>query len=140
MANLKMAKGLKIAVGLPEESVSGVAYGGGLSVIDIGYKHEYGVGVPRRSFLEMPILLHKDKIEDFSKLQFRKVFEEGVKADQAIGLLGLAVENIIGEAFDTEGWGQWQALSQKTIENKGSSKILTDTGLLRQSIGSVVRG
>jgi len=49
-------------------------------------------------------------------------------------LIGVKAQSISQGAFTTKGYGQWQELSPKTVEKKGSSQILIDTGTLRNSI------
>jgi hypothetical protein len=110
------------------------------SVAEIGAKHEFGVigeGLPKRSFILMPIQSKQRAIE--------KQVEKNLEANLASGNLlsvyrdiGFAAEAVIQEAFETGGFGKWEPLAEITIEKKGSSAILIDEGVLRRSITSRV--
>lgn len=113
----------------------------GMSNSEIGVVHEFGSesrNIPPRSFLRFPI---EQKAHDLVKgmtttsvrnaverRQYRKVFQ----------ILGVIAEGIVQNAFSTGGFGSWQKLKQSTINAKGSSAILIDTGELRRSITSDV--
>lgn len=108
---------------------------------DIGFVHEKGSksrGIPRRSFLLMPL---EEKSVELGSVRnaLWKSFTEGHNTIvQAYKKLGLAAEVIIQKAFETGGYGHWDALKAKTIARKKSSSILIDTAQLRRSITSRV--
>ena len=113
-----------------------------LTNAEIGLKHEKGLGVPRRSFLEVPLVLKSDDL-----MQCRKELQDVVFADEGETLskwkkayikLGMYAENIIQGAFESGGYGTWQQDSAETIKRKGSSMTLIDTAQLRASIDSDV--
>ena len=137
--NLDKALSLSVAVGLPTEKASSKVYDSGLTVMEVGYKHEYGIGVPMRSWLREPIQLNQKKILKFTQIQFQKVIQDGMDSEKALARVGLYAEKFIGEAFETGGYGQWEALEESTKVAKGSSAILVDKGTLKQSISSAVR-
>jgi len=139
-ANLEKAKRGHVAVGLPAEEVGGQVYGDGQTVAQVGAQHEYGAGVPRRSFLRTPFTAKKDELSTAIAKQFEDVFKSGKSAEQALGLIGTVAVNISKGAFTTRGYGEWTDISQATKEAKGSSQVLIDTGTLRNSITYVVRG
>lgn len=111
-----------------------------LTNAEIGLRHEKGVKsehLPRRSWLQVPLEDHlaeylnkvgKDAIELIIKTQNIKAYQE----------LGIVCEQIIQKGFETGGYGKWKALSRRTIEAKGSSAILIDTGQLRKAVSSTV--
>jgi hypothetical protein len=140
LANLEKAKRGYVAVGLPSEEVGSKVYGDGQTVATIGARHEYGAGVPRRSFLRVPFTTKKDELTKAIAKQFEDVFERGKKAEQALGLIGTVAVNISKGAFTTRGYGEWPDITQATKDAKGSSQVLIDTGILRGSITYVVRG
>ena len=140
LANLEKAKRGYVAVGLPSEEVGGKVYGNGQTVATIGARHEYGAGVPRRSFLRVPFTTKKDELTKAIAKQFEDVFERGKSAEQALGLIGTVAVNISKGAFTTRGYGEWPDITQATKDAKGSSQVLIDTGILRGSITYVVRG
>jgi len=138
--NIDKARRGVVAVGLPKEKVGSTIYGDGETVISVGASHEYGIGVPRRSFLRLPFRAKKDELAAAMALQFKDVFEHGKKAERALGLIGVQAVDISKGAFTTRGYGQWPDITQGTKDAKGSSQVLIDTGTLRNSITYVVRG
>jgi len=140
LKNLEKAKRGHVAVGLPSEEVGGTVYADGQTVAQVGAQHEYGAGVPRRSFLRTPFDIKKDDLDKAIAKQFEDVFNRGKKAEQALGLIGTVAVNIVKGAFLTGGYGEWLDITDATKEAKGSSQVLIDTGTLRNSITYVVRG
>lgn len=134
-----------VAVGLPQEKVGGEVYRDkktgkeGKTIIEVGASHEYGAGVPVRSFLRMPFDVEKKKIDAEIDKQFKKLFDEGRSAERALGLIGSAARNIVIMAFKTGGYGQWQDITDKTKQLKGSSGILIDSSTLKNAVTWVVR-
>jgi hypothetical protein len=99
---------------------------GTLTNPELGFIHEFGRGVPMRSFLRMPLHVKanqiiKDVVEAGALKKMAEGDVYGIMSD-----IGVACETAIGEAFDTSGFGDW-----------GDSH-LTDTGQLRRSIASKV--
>jgi len=137
--NIEKARNSSVAVGLPAENVGGKIYGDGESVISVGAAHEYGAGVPRRSFLRVPYQVQKDLIARTINQQFRDVAEKGKDPKRALGLVGTVAVDVSKGAFTSRGYGVWPDISQATKDAKGSSQVLIDTGTLRNSITYVVR-
>lgn len=107
---------------------------------DIGLKMEKGSKaerIPARSWLKTPLEDHLP--EFFTKLGneviYRMVRTQSLKAYQDLGVI---CEQIIQKGFKSGGYGKWKALSRKTVELKGSSQILIDTGQLRKSVTSQI--
>ena len=140
LKNLEKAKRGYIAVGLPSEEVGGTVYDDGQTVVQVGAQHEYGAGVPRRSFLRTPFAAKKDDIDKAIAKQFEDVFKRGKKAEQALGLVGTVAVNIVKGAFITGGYGEWPDITDATKAAKGSTRILVDNKILSGSITYVVRG
>ena len=140
LKNLEKAKRGYVAVGLPGEEVGGTVYDDGQTVAQVGAQHEYGAGVPRRSFLRTPFTAKQDDLTAAIAKQFEDVFQRGKKAEQALGLIGTVAVNISKGAFTTRGYGEWPDITDDTKDAKGSSQVLIDTGTLRNSITYVVRG
>lgn len=109
----------------------------------IGLKHEFGSfseGIPKRSFIRMPIQHRQDKIIE-SVLENKEKYEEALADNEEEVLfqdLGFLAEEAIQESFETQGFGQWRPNSPATIELKGSDSPLIDTAQLRKSITSKV--
>ena len=140
LANLEKAKRGFVAVGLPSEEVGSKVYGDGQTVATVGARHEYGAGVPRRSFLRVPFTTKQDELSTAIAKQFEDVFQRGKSAEQALGLIGTVAVNISKGAFTTRGYGEWPDITQATKDAKGSSQVLVDNKILAGSITYVVRG
>lgn len=112
----------------------------------IGFIHEFGrlqgePRIPARSFLRMPLELYLDDFLKKNKHLTREAFEKSIKSGKADLLakkLGIIAEQCIQVAFETEGFGNWEANKPSTVARKGSDKPLIDTGELRRSISSEV--
>ena len=140
LANLQKAKRGYVAVGLPSEEVGSKVYGNGQTVATVGARHEYGAGVPRRSFLRVPFTTKKDELTKAIAKQFADVFESGKSSEQALGLVGTVAVNIVKGAFLTGGYGEWPDITDATKAAKDSTRILVDNKTLSGSITYVVRG
>lgn len=119
-----------IKVGLPSDIGE---YKDGTSILMVGASHEYGLGVPRRSFLRVPMQVKKNQINFAIKGAFKSILKGG-DAILNLNKVGLIAQNISKSSFETQGFGKWKKLSKKTELEKGSSKILIDTGRLVQSV------
>lgn len=145
LASMERAMNAVVKVGLPEsEAATSKAYlsdgdKSAPTVLEVGIWHEYGTQfVPMRSFLRAPFLTKEADIRKTIDGQFHLVLEKGLDIEVALGRVGLAARNISVGAFKTQGYGEWPDIKQSTKDAKGSSGILIDTGLLRNSITWVV--
>lgn len=127
---MKIAKKTAIKVGLPSDVGS---YKNGASILQVGAAHEYGLGVPRRSFIRVPMDKEAAKIKAALKSGFESVMNGGDTITN-LNKVGFVAQNISKTAFKNQGYGQWSDISPETKERKGSSKILFDTGRLVQSV------
>lgn len=113
----------------------------GLTNVQLGVIHEFGSyskNIPARSFLRMPLeTKRKDLLEFLGSKTAAKLIGEG-KIKFLLELLGIKAEAIIQEAFESKGFGKWDANAPATIAQKGSSSPLIDTAQLRRSITSKV--
>lgn len=139
LAKMNAMRNKHVAVGILSGGASSQVYGDGMTALKVGVIHELGLGrSPQRSFLRMPQELKKAPLKAYINLQLEKVLA-GDPVAVGLGKIGIYATNLSVDAFDTEGFGKWPALSAMTILNKGSSKILTDTGILKNSITYEVR-
>lgn len=103
-----------------------------LTVASIGYAHEYGVGVPERSFMRSTIREKKRATVKLQTKLLKKVQAGTMSQDRALGILG--------DAF--RGWIEEKIESIKTPPNAPSTLAmkapktnpLIDTGQLHTSI------
>lgn len=106
---------------------------------EIGMYHEYGYGVPKRSFLREPLISNFQSEVDKADLDGKAVFEEASETGSISGLiktLGIVGEAVVSEAFKTRGDGKWPPHSPDY--NSKTGEILVDTGQLVKSISSEV--
>lgn len=106
----------------------------------IGAVQEFGSvsnNIPARSFIRMPLEM---KLGDWIAQNSDKYFKMALRGDveEFYEKIGLKSEEIIQDAFDSRGYGQWAENAPSTIRAKGSDMPLVDTGALRSSISSEV--
>lgn len=110
---------------------------------ELGLVHEFGSvkrNIVMRSWLRMPIMEKaKDIIKAIVKRK-REIEKEAVRGEKPTELynhLGLAGESAVQEAFDTGGFGTWEA-KKPTKQNKDKMSPLIMTSQLRKSVSSKV--
>jgi hypothetical protein len=124
-------KNAHVKVGLPRGSGQ---YPDGTSVITVGVIHEFGApgaGIPMRSFLRAGIAEADPEIRKLIRKVAKAAMDGKIAERQALELLGLRAASIVQQKIVK---GPFEPNDPKTIERKGSSSPLIDTGLLRQSI------
>lgn len=105
----------------------------------VGAMHEFGLGTPRRSFIQMPLTQHLDEtVQKDDTNWIEMLMKRGPKI--ALKRLGKLGEETIDNAFKTAGWGQWPPLAPITrfrkIRNK--NRVLIETQQMRRAITSEV--
>ena len=133
----EITKQMKIAI--THEVNVGIAqdigqYPNGEKVVDVGRRHEFGIGVPRRSFLRMPFIVKQKTIDKAIATSWKKITDGKSTALKEFGILGIIGQNISKDAFASGGFGKWKKLKPATEKAKGSDEILLDTSKLVQSI------
>ena len=98
------------------------------------------IHIPARSFLQMPLEQKMDEIlkktrNDYSIQELNYFLEKNqlTLINFAVALGANCIE-AIQEAFETQGFGEWEPNAPSTIAQKHSSSPLIDTGALRQKI------
>lgn len=121
----------------------GRAGSSGLTVADVATFHEFGVppfqmrngrehpGIPQRSFIRGWYDESQDFIRETLRSQMTLVLKGKLTAEQAGARISLAFE---GDMKKRVSRGIPPPLAPSTIEAKGSSKPLIDTGQLRAAI------
>lgn len=110
-----------------------------LTNAEIGAQHEFGTSkIPQRSFLRMPIANYlEEKLQEahvFNKRTVDEIVSEK-SMKPLLKRIGSIAHEVVMEAFDTGGYGNWRALSPVTIALKGNDTILIETFQLKDSIG-----
>jgi hypothetical protein len=127
----------RLTVGIHEAEGS-VDHGDGVTVAEIGEFHEFGLGVPRRSFIADWADEGKAEHDD----QLRKMAIAIVKGSVPSARVGLErLGNLyVGEVQRRIAGRIDPPLEQATIDRKGSSVPLIDKGILRSSVTFKVVG
>ena len=103
---------------------------GGLTVGDVATFHEFGLGVPERSFVRSYVDRSKQAAQALAR-RCAEAVARGVPAEAALNIIGMshaaAIQEMIADGIDPP-------LAPETIKRKGSSVPLIDTGQLRASV------
>ena len=105
------------------------------TVLEIAASNEFGLGVPRRSFIADWFDQNLQKNEQFIVRMMKAVASGKLTKERAFELIGLKFQGDIQKRISA---GIPPANAPATIKAKGSSTPLIDTGQLRQSITYVV--
>lgn len=131
LAQLAALSSMSCEIGIPESSNESA--GEGFTLADIGAVHELGSStVPARPWLAYGVQAARP--DQLMRAAFEQVAEGKREAMQAMERAGLAA---VASVQDTMG-EQGPPLAQSTIDAKGSSAKLIDTGRLRASVSSIV--
>jgi len=102
------------------------------TVAGIATIHEFGLGVPERSFIRAYVDEHQPQIEAMLRKAAEDVVTGKVQSfDVALGRIGLKIRDEIKERIRS---GIEPGLAEATKDRKGSSTPLIDTGQLISSI------
>lgn len=108
----------------------------GTDVCDVAAWNELGtVRSPSRPFLRKSVDENEAKINSFLQSTKAKLLN-GASAEQILKEIGIFQKDLIQEKI-TE--GSYVPNAPSTIERKGSSKPLIDTGRMRQSVNYVIQ-
>jgi len=135
---------MEVAVGITEESATKFIYTNkdgseGATVLEVGSAHEFGIGVPRRSFLRATWINKEKEINKIKKNTFLQMTDLSMSVEDGHDFLGVDLRNFATEAFNDGGFGEWKALSEETKAKKGTDKILVQTTTLKNSMDHKVR-
>jgi len=119
-------------VGLPESS--GDHKDSGTSIVAIGAVHEFGIGVPMRSFLRVPIGEHQAEIANVAKLGAKKVVDGTGNIKGTLKAMGEAGVSISKESFSSNNWAPLKDPTRGRKNKDGDATPLVDTGTLKRSI------
>lgn len=101
------------------------------SVLDIATFHEFGLGVPERSFVRAWFDAKKPDVQAFVVSRLKLVVAGKLTQDQALDQIGLFMQSGMQKNISD---GIPPPNAPSTIARKGSSTPLIDTGQLRSSI------
>lgn len=96
---------------------------------------EYVIVIPARPFMRLAWKnFSNDRVKIQTKLA-KDLVSGKINPDQALGQIGLALENSIVRSIRN---GGWQGNSPHTIRAKGFDKPLIDTAHMWQSVSSII--
>ena len=127
-----------LTVGIHADEGAAAHANGKLSVAEIGTVHEFGVPgkTPQRSFVRGWFDKSQKPIADLMRRAAQGVKSGKNSVDKALSLVGM---RFVGDIQKRIASNIPPALKQSTIDRKGSSVALIDSGQLRSSIGFQVR-
>ena len=134
LKDIKTVQKSHVDVGVISNKLTKKIYDNNFTVAQVAARHEFGVGVPKRSFLKSTFELKQKEVGGFITKDFNLVFERRIVAKQAMGRIGIFARNLVLRAFSTGGFGMWPELAPATVKKKGVPTILVETGTLKQSI------
>ena len=138
---MKEAKSKTVAVGILADQATTKVYETGANVLEVGTWHEFGRGNnPKRSFLRNTFDTQRKLIKQKNFETFEKVLNSDQTVNNGLGIMGAFYTNLVKDAFTNNGYGTWKPIEPETIDAKGSSRVLFDTGTLRRSISWDIRG
>lgn len=120
----------KVSVGIFETDGSKM-YVDGATVLDVATFHEFGLGVPERSFLRGWFDENIDRSVEALRRLLVSVIEGKRTKEQALELFGVWLQ---GEIQQRIAAGISPAITFETAHRKGSTVALIDTGQLRSSV------
>lgn len=104
------------------------------TLLEVAGVHEFGApaaNIPQRSFIRAPIDAHAEDITRLQAVLLTQIVEGRITEAAALDLLGAKVASWCQEAIDD---GIEPALADETVQRKGSSKPLVNTGQLKSAI------
>ena len=127
----------KVYIGVPA-SKNGM-HEGGINMATLLAIHVLGApsrGIPQRDPLRPPLIANARRYTDLLALGLKNALSDGTDPKLVYEKIGIVASNDVKDYFVS---GNFKPLDQKTIDRKGSSKPLLDTGELRNSITYEVR-
>lgn len=108
----------------------------GQSNADIASVHEFGLGVPERSFIRQPFDASRGSLKSTMSRAAKTAARTKRPVEWALAVVGQQFKDTIIETINSR---IPPPLSPRTVARKGSSVPLIDTGQLKQSIDFEVR-
>jgi hypothetical protein len=126
----------KVYIGIPSSTN---ARQGASNNATIAAVHEMGApsrGIPARPFLIPTMQNNAEKYTNLMAQGFRNALQDKEKSAEVYEKIGLVASSDVKDYIVS---GQFVPLKESTIDRKGSSKPLLDTGEMRNSISYEVR-
>lgn len=131
-------KGSFTKVGLPEGGKLAESSDGEITqmsdLITVGAVHEFGAPnrlIPERSFIRSATDENREKIKKMQQIEIARITGGKSTAKESLQRMGTVMQGLIQRKIRS---GEFTPLSPITIQKKGSSRPLIDTGQMLQSI------
>lgn len=127
----------KVYIGVPA-SKNGM-HEGGINMATLLALHVLGApsrGIPQRDPLRPPLINNAQRYTDLMAQGIKNALANSTDPNVVYEKIGIVASNDVKDYFVS---GSFKPLDQKTIDRKGSSKPLVDTGELRSSITYEIR-
>lgn len=137
-SRLEGMAGKEVVVGVTRAS-AGRHQTGEINNAELAAVHEFGTKdgtIPERSFIRSSMQDNSQNYVGMHAGNLRKVVRGEMPFERSLDLLGVKAASDVQQQIRR---GEFEELKQTTIDRKGSSSPLIDTGNLRQSITHEVR-
>lgn len=117
-----------------------ILHDGDLTLAEIAAVHEFGTAdghIPSRSFIRRAVIENRDAIVKKQAELSLAVMLHKIDIDKALNLLGVFIVALVKATIE-QGSSIPPPLAESTVERKGSSRALVDTGQLVNSINHEV--
>lgn len=91
-------------------------------------------GVPTRSFIRMPLKLFLPPLIEQNSEAIKR-FRGRKAVENIMSMVGDSCVEVIHEAFNTQGFGQWIDHQSESYKEDNDNPVLDKTGKLKNSIG-----
>ena len=128
----------KVYIGVPA-SKNGIHKDSKINMATLLAIHVLGAptrGIPQRDPLRPPLIANAQRYTDLMAQGIKNALANGTDPNIVYEKIGIVASNDVKDYFVS---GSFKPLDQKTIDRKGSSKPLLDTGELRSSITYEIR-
>ena len=123
-------------LGTPNPAYAEDGGGEAPSIIEVALKNNYGIGVPRRAFMDLASVAMEDTYKEVIQETAEALSKGEATIKNVLDAAGLKAEDDIRDAIDD---GNWLPNSPVTIALKGSDHPLIDTTSMRNRATHLVR-
>lgn len=128
----------KVYIGVPA-SKNGMHKDSKINMATLLALHVLGApsrGIPQRDPLRPPLIANAQRYADLMAQGIKNALANGTDPNVVYEKIGIVASNDVKDYFVS---GSFKPLDQKTIDRKGSSKPLIDSGELRSSVTYEIR-
>lgn len=109
----------------------GTQYEGGKTVASVARYNEFGLGVPRRSFMRPAVHNNRQILVDRLRSEYKKAFKDNGNTMDVLSIFGQLVQGLVqNQIINTN----YPPNAPSTIKKKGFNAPLRDTRLMLHSV------